>query len=137
MTDVLFDRGNEHWTHGEAAEAVACWRQAADADWSGRPSAMCCLGAILEQQGDTHDTEAWYRRALDLGSAQGGTCLGRLFHSQGDLTAAEHWFKIAAEDGDFDAFYQLALLSQPTADPETLYAWAQAVFYTEEPQAES
>jgi TPR repeat protein len=89
------------------AQAIRAYEQlAADGDLT----AMCRLGECYDAQGDLEQTELWYRRAAQAGSAAGAYCFASVLLERGDRAGAVRWFKKAARRGHASAMFNLSHL---------------------------
>ncbi|MBI3126389.1 MAG: tetratricopeptide repeat protein [Candidatus Tectomicrobia bacterium] len=110
---ALFNRGEEHFRHGEYPEAERLFLQAAEADPRLHP-AFQALGEAREKTGKKKEAAEAYRRALRLkpDDPKAHLALGRLGEEGGQMEAALYHYERAAglAPDSFLAHFRLGLL---------------------------
>ena len=123
--------GRLAYERGDVVDAITNFTRAARQD---HIPAQLWLGEIYDQSEQNADAVYWYRRAADLGSAEGQFNVGRMY-LQGDGVEQNNeqavtWITTAAENGFVPAMRVLATNFQQgglglAADPEQARLWLQ------------
>jgi len=102
-----YDAALVAYNRGELIEAQGIFERAAN---RGHAGAMIELAGILERSGFNSDAAVWYRKAAELGDADGQFRLGSMYLDWDaydkskpgvtlDFASARKWFLLAAEQG--------------------------------------
>ena len=114
--DMLHQKGDEYYKRAQYAEAVECYRQAAE---KGNLDAQCDLGNCYRLgkgvQKDAKESFNWYKKSAEQGNATAmyhvGLCYDEGNGVSQDLLLAKYWYRKASDRGDFFADMKLRELN--------------------------